>query len=121
MEHRTAVASNASATTKQQQQANETLVPHRAERIQGLEKIFVSAGLTVLKPTAVSAQLSFKEADVTYLADSQIDFVKSAITKFLQEFCPLVQEVLLPLALLLLLLYLRLYEFLNGKAVIIKH
>ncbi|MGB6674946.1 MAG: UPF0182 family protein, partial [Candidatus Nitrosopolaris sp.] len=80
-----AVASNASAT-KQQQQANQTLVLHRAERIQGLEKIFVSAGLTVLKPTAVSAQLSFKEADVTYLADSQIDFVKSAITKFLQEF-----------------------------------
>ena len=86
MEHRTAVASNASATTKQQQQANQTLVLHRAERIQGLEKIFVSAGLTVLKPTAVSAPLSFKEADVTYLADSQIDFVKSAITKFLQEF-----------------------------------
>jgi len=81
-----AALSNASATTKQQQQANETLVLHRAERILGLEKIFVSAGLTVLKPTAVSAPLSFKEADVTYLADSQIDFVKSAITKFLLEF-----------------------------------
>ncbi|MDQ6865040.1 MAG: UPF0182 family protein, partial [Thermoproteota archaeon] len=81
-----AATSNASATTKQQQQANETLVLHRAVRIQGLEKIFVSAGLTVLKPTAVSAPLSFKDADVTYLADSQINFVKSAITKFLQEF-----------------------------------
>jgi len=81
-----AAPSNASATTKQQQQANETLVLHRAESILGLEKIFVSAGLTVLKPTAVSAPLSFKEADVTYIAASQIDFVKSAITKFLQEF-----------------------------------
>ena len=81
-----AAPSNASATTKQQQQANETLVLHRAERIPGLEKIFVSAGLTVLKPIAVSAPLSFKDADVNYLADSQIDFVKSAITKFLQEF-----------------------------------
>lgn len=81
-----AAPSNANATTKQQQQANETLVLHRTDRILGLEKIFVSAGLTVLKPTAVSAPLSFKEADVTYLAASQIDFVKSAITKFLQEF-----------------------------------
>jgi uncharacterized protein len=81
-----AAPSNASATTKQQQQANKTLVLHRAESILGLEKIFVSAGLTVLKPTAVSAPLSFKEADVTYIAASQIDFVKSAITKFLQEF-----------------------------------
>jgi len=77
--------SNVSATTKQQQQANETLVLHRAERIQGLEKIFASAGLTVLKPTAVSAPLSFKDADVNYLADSQSGFVKSAITKLLQE------------------------------------
>lgn len=65
-------------TTKQQQQAT--------ERILGLEKIFVSAGLTVLKPTAVSAPLSFKEADVNYQADSQIDQVKAAITKFLKEF-----------------------------------
>jgi hypothetical protein len=81
-----AAPSNPSATTKQQQQANQTLVLHRAERILGLEKIFVSAGLTVVKPTAVSAPLSFREADVTYLADSQIDLVKSAITKFLQEF-----------------------------------
>ncbi|MDQ6668859.1 MAG: UPF0182 family protein, partial [Thermoproteota archaeon] len=81
-----AAPSNASATAKQQQQANETLVLHRAESILGLEKIFVSAGLTVLKPTAVSAPVSFKEADVTYPAASQIGFVKSAITKFLQEF-----------------------------------
>jgi len=65
-------------TAKQQQQAN--------ERILGLEKIFVSAGLTVLKPTAVSAPLSFKEADVNYQAESQIDQVKAAITKFLKEF-----------------------------------
>jgi hypothetical protein len=65
-------------TTKQQQQVN--------ERVLGLEKIIVSAGLTVLKPTAVSAPLSFKEADVNYQADSQIDQVKAAIAKFLKEF-----------------------------------
>ena len=64
--------------TTKQQQAN--------ERILGLEKIFVSSGLTVLKPTAVSAPLSFKEADVNYQAESQIDQVKAAITKFLKEF-----------------------------------
>ncbi|HET7148477.1 MAG TPA: UPF0182 family protein [Candidatus Nitrosopolaris sp.] len=79
-------SSNASANAKQQQQSNQTLVLHRSERIAGLEKIFVSAGLTVLKPTVIYAPISFREADVIYLADSQVGLVKSAITKFLQEF-----------------------------------
>ncbi len=73
-------------TTKQQQRANETLVLQRAGRISELEKIFASAGLTVLKPTAISAPVSFKEADVSYQAASQIDQVRAAITQFLKEF-----------------------------------
>src|SRR5438093_715692 len=73
-------------TTKQQQHANETLVLQRSGRILELEKIFASAGLTVLKPTAVSASVSFKEADVSYQAASQIDQVRAAITQFLKEF-----------------------------------
>ena len=72
------VSSSATAPTKQQQQANETLLLNKTRRIPGLEKIFVDAGLSVLKPTAVFAALSFKEADVTYISDSQIDTVKAS-------------------------------------------
>ncbi len=80
-------STNLSATTtKQQLHANETLVLQRLGRILELEKIFASAGLTVLKPTAISAPVSFKEADVSYQAASQIDQARAAITQFLKEF-----------------------------------
>ena len=71
-------SSKLTATTKQQEQANETLLLDKTRRIPGLEKIFVDAGLSVLKPTAVFVPLSFKEADVNYIADSQIDNVKAS-------------------------------------------
>lgn len=77
----TPTASNSTtipANKQQQQQVN--------PRILALEKIFVSAGLTVLKPTTISAPLSFKEVDINYQANSQIDEVKAAVTKFLKEF-----------------------------------
>lgn len=73
------------ASTKQQEQANETLLLE-SRRIPGLEKVFVDAGLSVLKPTSVFVPLSFKEADVNYIAGSQIDTVKAAISKFLKQF-----------------------------------
>ena len=71
-------SSKLTATTKQQEQANETLLLDKTRRIPGLEKIFVDAGLSVLKPTAVFVPLSFKEADVNYIADSQTDNVKAS-------------------------------------------
>lgn len=79
-------SSKVAATTKQQEQANETLLLNKTRRIPGLERIFVHSGLSVLRPTAVFVPLSFKEADVNYMADSQIDNVKAAIAKFLKQF-----------------------------------
>jgi uncharacterized protein len=74
------------ATTKQQEQSNETSLLAKTQRIRGLERIFVDSGLSVLRPTAVFVPLSFKEADVDYIAYSQLDNVKAAITHFLKQF-----------------------------------
>jgi hypothetical protein len=74
------------ATTKQQEQANETSLLAKTQRIRGLERIFVDSGLSVLRPTAVFVPLSFKEADVDYMAYSQLENVKAAITHFLKQF-----------------------------------
>ncbi|MGA9153669.1 MAG: hypothetical protein WBZ36_24065, partial [Candidatus Nitrosopolaris sp.] len=79
-------SSKVAATTKQQEQANETSLLAKTQRIRGLERIFVDSGLSVLRPTAVFVPLSFKEADVDYIAYSQLDNVKAAITHFLKQF-----------------------------------
>jgi uncharacterized membrane protein (UPF0182 family) len=78
-------SSRPTTATKEHKQTNASPLLE-SQRISGLEKIFVDAGLSVLKPTAVFVPLSFKEADVNYIADSQIDIVKAAITKFLKQF-----------------------------------
>ena len=72
--------------SKQQEQANETSLLAKTQRIRGLERIFVDSGLSILRPTAVFVPLSFKEADVDYTAYSQLDNVKAAITHFLKQF-----------------------------------
>jgi uncharacterized protein len=79
-------SSKVAATTKQQEQTNETSLLAKTQRIRGLERIFVDSGLSVLRPTAVFVPLSFKEADLDYIAYSQLDNVKAAITHFLKQF-----------------------------------
>lgn len=58
----------------------------QAARILQLEKIFTDAGLIVLKPTIISAPVSFKEANATFVANSQLDLARNSISKFLKEF-----------------------------------
>lgn len=79
-------SSKVAATTKQQEQTNETSLLAKMQRIRGLERIFVDSGLSVLRPTAVFVPLSFKESDVDYIAYSQVYNVKAAITHFLKQF-----------------------------------
>jgi uncharacterized membrane protein (UPF0182 family) len=79
-------SSKVAATNKQQEQSNETSLLAKTQRIRGLERIFVDSGLSVLRPTAVFVPLSFKEADVDYIAYSQLGNVKAAITHFLKQF-----------------------------------
>ena len=79
-------SSKIAATTKQQEQTNETSLLAKTQRIRGLERIFVDSGLSILRPTAVFVPLSFKEAYVDYIAYSQLDNVKATITHFLKQF-----------------------------------
>jgi uncharacterized protein len=79
-------SSKVAATTKQQEQANETSVLTKMQRIHGLESIFVDSGLSVLRPAAIFVPLSFKEADVDYIGYSQLENVKAVITHFLKQF-----------------------------------
>jgi hypothetical protein len=79
-------SSKVAATNTQQGQSNETSLLAKTQRIRGLERIFVDSGLSVLRPTAVFVPLSFKEADVDYIAYSQLGNVKAAITHFLKQF-----------------------------------
>jgi uncharacterized membrane protein (UPF0182 family) len=57
-----------------------------AGRIQDLEKVFTDAGLTVVKPTAVSVPVAFREAQATYVADSDLAQAQAAIRDFIEEF-----------------------------------
>ena len=62
--------------------------PDRQTRIQNLEKVFTDAGLTVIKPTAISAAVEFREAQASYRADSDLTQAEEAIHGFIQEFAP---------------------------------
>jgi hypothetical protein len=62
--------------------------PDRQSRIQSLEKIFTDAGLTVIKPTAISAPVEFKEEQASYRVDSDLASTEEAIHGFIQEFAP---------------------------------
>ncbi|AFU58547.1 hypothetical protein Ngar_c16140 [Candidatus Nitrososphaera gargensis Ga9.2] len=62
--------------------------PDRQSKIQNLEKVFIDAGLTVIKPTAVSAPVEFREAQGVYRADSDLSQAEAAIQSFIQEFAP---------------------------------
>jgi hypothetical protein len=57
-------------------------------KIQNLEKVFTDAGLTVIRPTAISAPVEFRESQATYRADSDLAQAQAAIRSFIQEFAP---------------------------------
>lgn len=82
--------SNSTAANKQQQQQlpsqTKQIKPNPADIISSLEKFITSSGLTILKPTAISAPLSFKDADLTYQpGKTALANLESGITKFLTE------------------------------------
>ena len=68
--------------------AGNQTTPDRESRIQNLEQVFSDAGLTVIRPTAISAPVEFREAQAVYRADSDLAQVQSAIRDFIQEFAP---------------------------------
>jgi hypothetical protein len=84
--------SNPTAVANKQQQQQQLpsqtkqIKPNPADIISSLEKFITSSGLTILKPTAISAPLSFKDADLTYQpGKTALASLESGITKFLTE------------------------------------
>ncbi|AIF84024.1 hypothetical protein NTE_01966 [Candidatus Nitrososphaera evergladensis SR1] len=55
------------------------------DRIDAIERVFSDAGVQVIKPTAISSPLEFKEAGATYKADTDFKLVQEAIAKFMQD------------------------------------
>jgi hypothetical protein len=68
--------------------ARNQTTPDSQSRIQDLEEVFTDAGLTVIRPTAISAPVEFREAQAAYRADSDLAQAQSAIHDFIQEFAP---------------------------------
>jgi uncharacterized protein len=62
--------------------------PDRESRIQNLEKVFTDTGLVVIRPTAISAPVEFREAQAVYKADSDLAQAQAAIRDFIQAFAP---------------------------------
>jgi uncharacterized protein len=58
------------------------------DRIDAIEKMFVDAGLQVVKPTAISAPVEFKEADAKYVSEAEFEAAQKAVTEFAAEFAP---------------------------------
>jgi hypothetical protein len=68
--------------------AGNQTTPDGESRIKNLEKVFSDAGLTAIKPTAISAPVEFREAQAIYRADSDLAQAQAAIRDFIQEFAP---------------------------------
>lgn len=66
-------------------QGNQTILDV-SDRLEKLRMIFSNAGLSLVKPTLISAPLTFKEADARYLFDSDFADVQRTISKFLKDF-----------------------------------
>jgi hypothetical protein len=67
--------------------ANQTALD-RENMIQNLERVFTDANLTIIKPTAISVTVEFKEAQAVYKMESDLPQVEAAIDSFIQEFAP---------------------------------
>jgi len=65
-----------------------TTTPDVEGRITSLEKVFTDAGLTVIRPTAISPPVEFMEAQAVYSSDSDLAQAQAAIRGFIQEFAP---------------------------------
>lgn len=75
------------APSGQEPAGNQTTLD-KESKIQNLEKVFVDAGLTVIRPTAISAPVEFREAQAVYRADADLAQVQATIRDFIQEFAP---------------------------------
>jgi hypothetical protein len=68
---------------------NQTVVVLDKEtKIQNLEKVFVDAGFSIAKPSAISVPVEFKEADTVYRLESDFSDSETTIRNFISRFAP---------------------------------
>lgn len=67
---------------------NQTTTPDRDSRIDKLEKIFKDSGLTIVKPTTISAPVEFIEGQTTYRFESEFTAAEDSIRTFIANFGP---------------------------------
>jgi hypothetical protein len=67
---------------------NQTSVLDKQTRIQNLEKIFADSGLTVVRPTSISAPVEFMEESGVYRFDSDYAEVEAKILSFVGTYRP---------------------------------
>jgi hypothetical protein len=64
---------------------NQTVILDKGTRILNLEKVFTDSGLTVVKPTAIAAPVEFREAEGSYLLESDFAAISSKIESFISS------------------------------------
>jgi hypothetical protein len=73
-------------TDDQPSTGNQTGSLDKETRIQKIEKVFADLGLTVVKPTAISAPLAFREVEATYEIESDYAAAEALIQGFVRDF-----------------------------------
>ncbi|MEW5841412.1 MAG: UPF0182 family protein [Thermoproteota archaeon] len=58
------------------------------DRVKAIEKMFEDAGVQVVRPTAVSVPLEFREADVKYHSEDDLQGVQQAVEEFVAKYSP---------------------------------
>ncbi|HJS83010.1 MAG TPA: UPF0182 family protein, partial [Nitrososphaera sp.] len=64
---------------------NQTVILDKGTRILNLEKVFTDSGLTVVKPTSIAAPVEFREAEGSYLLESDFAAISSKIQSFISS------------------------------------
>jgi uncharacterized membrane protein (UPF0182 family) len=67
---------------------NQTVVLDKNARIVKLEQIFSDANVTVVKPTSLSVPVEFREADGTYILESDFVEVEAKVLDFVRLYSP---------------------------------
>ncbi len=65
---------------------NQTAILDKEIRIQKIEKVFTDSGLTVVKPTTISAPLAFQEVEATYEIEADFAAAEASIQDFARDF-----------------------------------
>ena len=67
---------------------NQTTILDKETRIQRIEKIFADAGISIIRPSAISAPVEFMESETKYVLESDFADAEKTLQTFIAEFGP---------------------------------